>query len=242
MEAPLFHPLRTALSTSITVDKTYQEVVPFIVDAITNCGIVYHEKSHCVYSCTCLVNNDLVRFETRIYLNKDETYLIEFKQLSGDRFLYAEILAHISEQLSTPIPGARLFRTNDEMDLENMESRSDFMCLLLEKGACRDNQIQGMQLLAACARDLSTSTKASEYFGSEGKWMDLVSRVIDITVESISTDQEMCLIGVSVITDIKKAASAWSKEMLTNVSNLYRDIRRIKGELAPHFLTESRKL
>lgn len=242
MSAPSFHHLRTPLSTSITVNKPYEEVVSSIVDAITNLGIGHQKTPACVYSCTQLMQNDLLRFEIRIYLNEDKTHLIEFKQLSGDRFSYAETLTHLGFQLGTPIPGARLYRTNDEVDFSNMENHHNFIATSIEDRSSRDQQVQGMQTIAALARDFSKSTdpRASEYFSAEG--LDLVKRVIEITKASIETDQVMCLIGVSVLADIMKVAAGWSKEMLTAVSNLARDARAIKGDLAVHFLAESRKL
>ncbi len=242
MSAPAFHPLCTPLSTSIKVNKPYEEVVKSVVDAITRLGIGHQVTRRCVYLCTQLVQNDLLRFEIRIYLNEDETHLIEFKQLSGDRFSYAETLTHLGFQLGTPIPGARLFRTNDEVDFSNMENHHNFIATSIEDRSSRDQQVQGMQTIAALARDFSKSTdpRASEYFSSDG--LDLVRRVIEITKASIETDQVMCLIGVSVLADIKKVAPGWDEKMVTEVSNLALSVRTIKGDLAVHFLAESRKL
>jgi hypothetical protein len=241
--APLFHVLRTPLTTSIMIDNPYEEVVALLMNAITSLDIGYTSTQHCVYDCTYLYKNELLRVQIRIY-RKDDMHLLEFKQIQGDRFVFAEMLAHLSYHLRTPIPGARIFPTQDGVDLTNQENMCEYMSEFLKANSPRDLHLQGMQTVAACARDITRSIDpiASELFGSDGKWVTLVERVFAITTAAFNTDQVLCLVGFSVLVDIMSVRAVWTQEFLTEVSELVDKVQTIEGDLSIHFKAEARKL
>ncbi len=241
--APLFHVLRTPLSTSIMVDNSYEEVVALLMNAITALDIGYTSTQHCVYDCTYLLKNELLRVQIRIY-RKDDMHLIEFKLIQGDRFVYAEMLAHLSYHFRTPIPGARIFPSQDGVDLTNQENMCEYMSELLKVNSPLDLQLQGMQTVGACARDITRSIDpiASDLFGSDGKWVSLVERVLAITKAAIETKQVVCLIGFSVLVDILAVRATWTHEFLTEMSALVEKVQTIEGDLSVHFKAEARKL
>jgi hypothetical protein len=247
--APVYHPLKTMFPTSVVIDKPYHEVVPFILNAFTSLGIGYVATEHCVYKCSYLINHELLWFYVRLYRNNGVheiagMHVVEFKQISGDRFDYAGMLSTISDHLAISIPGSRRFNSFDEVDFSMYEEIKASLTERLSAESPRDLQLDGLLTVGACSRDIAKITiqTAPTFFGSDGIWSDIAHRVVDITRRSFEDDKILCLTGVSVLANIMKVPASWDSAFLTEVSMIADMVQSVEGELAIHFKAEALKL
>jgi hypothetical protein len=193
---PTVHPLRTPVSTSVTVSTPIDTLLNDLFATASTLSMLMVKKNEFVYACSSYKKQELLHFEIRIYITEDNQFLIEFKHLRGDRFSFAELLHDIGKMLKVDIPGGRTFDMFDEVDVSNHEQMKTHLdeFILVDPHQC-------LPSLAACARDIAKSGRGLEFFGPEGTWRDIVS-----TVVNLATKEEFYLACVSVLADIAEVA------------------------------------
>jgi hypothetical protein len=216
--APLYRPLSTY---NVIIPNTVLGFVQYrFVEAMSRLSISCTKESHCSYYCVAFIHQDLVKFRMNIYRNENNEHILNFIQLSScDRYVFCHVLYMIGKELKCNISGALEFNYDEEVDLENLNNMTEYIKELISSSSARDFQIQGLQTLAGCARDIAKSEDplAREIFGVDGIWRNIVYDAMSIYSQ---TDLELNLIIISTLSDVLKVPAKWDNPFINSVCKL----------------------
>lgn len=187
-------------------DTTFDTVESKLRDVFSRLSISYdNSKSRYTYYCSAFKNQEFIYFEVNIFSTENDEYVLVFQSLYGDRFDYGNLLYSIGQILGIKIPGEiKLSYFLGTVDLSNIDQMREFLQELLDKDSPEDLKVQGLQGLAACARDFQltdVSIIVSDIFGVGGDWETLLESVINI-IQSTQTNSRLFLLAVSTLADI----------------------------------------
>jgi hypothetical protein len=211
-------PLNISLSQFNVVhpDINLERIRSNIVNAMACVSISCISTSYYSYDCMAFIQQEIICFKLNIYPTENNQHILEFIKLSGDNFVFYHILFIVSKELECEISGSRELKNTDEADFSNLNAITEFIRELISKSSPRDLQIQGLQNLAACSRDIAASKEQFEtpIFGIDGIWKDIVNT--SLTLYS-TNDLELNLIIVSTLVEILKVPAKWDNKFISSV-------------------------
>ncbi len=248
---PQKHPLRDVLYTHFIInsDSSFVNEREIIEETLVNLSIYWEQLKNSVYNCSYLSNCEILKFKISISRNDDIEHIVEFKQLSGDRFAYASLLAMLEQNMGPKlggitIPGARTFRVFDEVDLSNSGQQAEFLSELISEKSPPQLRLDGLVQFNACIEDILKCDKKYMHMSEEEKqntpnifnicpiYNDMIKIVIGM-IKDISYYEK--LPSISILThmyELEFLKPNISEEVLSDVDDIINYL--IKQELDYH--------